>query len=439
MRRVYFSFLGTNDYVPCNYTCDGRKVVSNVRFVQEATVAWNCVEWNSDDVIYIFTTKESHESNWVDNWVDDGTKMNSGLSTRLSSLNIPAGITEVRVPAGKDEDEIWQIFQTVFEHIQDGDQLYLDITHAFRSLPLLALVILNYAKITKNIRVKAIEYGAMEALGAIKYVKSLELEKRNVPVFNLLPYDQLLDWSTAIDKFVSAGDVSGVQKLTDDHITPRLKKTKGQDEEAVGLRNMAKHLGNFALTMDTCRGKSIVQNAAKLKYALKDVENQSIIVPLAPLIQKIQESAARFTGEEILDGIAAARWCLEHKLIQQGVTILQETFFSYIIRESIDEDIHDNEKRVLVAKAVRIELNSTNFNEWDRSATEHKQLVEKICVWLRPQETVLECMRNLTSMRNDLNHAGMNINPMNANKFVHKLTTYLNELETVVRENAEQL
>jgi hypothetical protein len=39
-------------------------------------------------------------------------------------------------------------------------------------------------------------------------------------------------------------------------------------------------------------------------------------------------------------------------------------------------------------------------------------------------------------MRNDLNHAGMNINPMNADKFVQKLSTYLNELETVLRKDA---
>lgn len=433
MRRVYISFLGTNDYVPCNYTCEGRETVNNVRFVQEATVSWHCAQWNKNDVIYIFTTAQSHGTNWIDNVA----KMKVGLASRLASLNFIAAITEVEIPSGQNEDEIWQIFQTVFEHIQDGDQLYLDITHAFRSLPLLALVILNYAKITKNIQVKAIEYGAMEALGFINDVKAMEIEKRNVPIFNLLPFDQLLDWSTAIDKFVAAGDASGVQKLTAVNITPRLKETKGKDQEAAGLRKMAQHLGNFALSMDTCRGKNIVEDAAKLKSALKDVENQQLIKPLAPLIQKIQESTAKFTGEEILDGIAAARWCLEHKLIQQGVTILQETIFTYILKESTDVDIYNINNRSLAASAVKIEKEKIEYDDWAINAKNQKQLTEKICSWLRPQETVLVCMQNLTSMRNDLNHAGINDSPMNAEKFVQKLTKYLNELEAVVRNDAD--
>ena len=67
MRKVFLSFLGTNDYLPCNYQIAGHDPVANVRFVQEACIARWCVDWGSDDRIFLCVTDESHDRNWVDN------------------------------------------------------------------------------------------------------------------------------------------------------------------------------------------------------------------------------------------------------------------------------------------------------------------------------------------------------------------------------------
>ncbi len=37
MAKVYISFIGTNDYLPCTYFHD-EKELQNIRFVQEATL-----------------------------------------------------------------------------------------------------------------------------------------------------------------------------------------------------------------------------------------------------------------------------------------------------------------------------------------------------------------------------------------------------------------
>ena len=46
MARVYLTFLGTNDYLPCTY-CFQEKEIQGIRFVQEATVSMNCRDWSS--------------------------------------------------------------------------------------------------------------------------------------------------------------------------------------------------------------------------------------------------------------------------------------------------------------------------------------------------------------------------------------------------------
>ena len=59
MANVFLTFLGTNNYLECNYMapetgfrCD------KVRFVQEATLQLACVNWEATARGYVFTTAE---------------------------------------------------------------------------------------------------------------------------------------------------------------------------------------------------------------------------------------------------------------------------------------------------------------------------------------------------------------------------------------------
>lgn len=51
------------------------------------------------------------------------------------------------IPEGRNEQEMWEIFQKVYGQMHEGDELYIDLTHAFRYLPMLVLVLSNYAKL----------------------------------------------------------------------------------------------------------------------------------------------------------------------------------------------------------------------------------------------------------------------------------------------------
>lgn len=431
MRKVFLSFLGTNNYLPCNYICTAREPVKNVRFVQEATVSWQCREWKQDDKILIFNTEEAHKKNWLDNGHKDregNAIQTQGLASRLNLLNIAAEIEEIFIPTGKNEQEIWKIFSTVVNKLEEKNELYLDITHAFRSLPLLSTVIINYAKSVKNITVKAISYGAMEAIGNRWEVEQLDIEKRNVPVFDLLPFDQLLDWSTAIDRFIGSGDATRINELTTEKVISRKKEVKGPDDEADNLKNMAVALDAFSKTMTTCRGKNISCDAEKLKHSISRAKEQQLIKPLTPLLEKLEKTVADFSfKDEVQDGLAAAQWCLKHNLIQQGFTLLQETICTFILKRSTDEDTSEKNKRNLVGMAVKIEWKNIPFNEWDEPAQKprNREIIDKIRNWLRNHQSLLKHMNNISHIRNDLNHAGINNSPMNADKFADNLRKYI--------------
>ena len=44
-------------------------------------------------------------------------------------------VKEVPIPEGRSEEELWQIFDICVAQVAEGDQIILDVTHGFRSLP----------------------------------------------------------------------------------------------------------------------------------------------------------------------------------------------------------------------------------------------------------------------------------------------------------------
>jgi len=146
-RRVFLSFLGTNNYVDCYYKFNGEKG-SLVKYIQQ-----DILKRFAFDAGFIFTTEESRKKNWEDYPHYGDKDINKGLKTRLSKYTY---ISQVDIPFGKNEVELWEIFQILYDKIEEGDEIVFDITHSFRSLPMLTMVFLNYVKLLKKVKVLGI-------------------------------------------------------------------------------------------------------------------------------------------------------------------------------------------------------------------------------------------------------------------------------------------
>ena len=237
----------------------------------------------------------------------------------------------VPIPDGHSEEEIWQIFETVYGVLKDGDEVFFDITHAFRSIPMLAIVILNYARVLKKIRLLGIHYGAFEALGPAWEVVKMPVDARRAPVLDLTPLNRLMEWTFAVDRFLEAGDAKEVSRLARDTVSPILKKSRGKDSKASAIRDVANALDFFTKNLYSCRGPKLVQAAEYLKSELSKAKQAEDIKPLVPLFEHIRRSVSQFRGDSVHDGVKAAKWCLDHNLIQQGYSILQETLITYFV------------------------------------------------------------------------------------------------------------
>ena len=168
-----------------------------------------------------------------------------------------------------------------------------------------------------------------------------------------------------------------------------------------------------------------MNSAERLQEAVKNVQGQKLIAPLAPLLEKLRTNVASFNGNEVNDGLAAAKWCRKHNLIQQGFTILQETMCSYVLLQVSGEDHYAEKNRNSVNGARKIQSENIKVNDWDQMARENQSLVKKLCEWFADNQPVSEQLKNIGNDRNDINHAGIRDSPMAAAKFGKKLDEHI--------------
>ena len=289
-RKIFISVLGTGLYERGIYT-KGEFKSTETRFIQQATIELlGCKEtWTEDDKICILLTEQTRKLNWdvtVRKARCTGEEIPyKGLKDILKEMHLKPAVLDIPILDGKDEKEMWDIFQTVFNLLQEDDELYFDLTHSFRYLPMLILVLGNYAKFLKNVQIAHISYGNYEARN-----------ENGSPIVNLLPLAALQDWTFAAADYLHNGQSEQLVQLTKNAINPILKATLGKDEGANSLKKLFTTLETITSNMQTCRGLPITQedDVFKLKQSIES-SSADIIPPLVPVIKEIERSFSNFS------------------------------------------------------------------------------------------------------------------------------------------------
>lgn len=444
-RKVFISFLGTNNYVECNYYLeeDGNKNIKNVKYIQEALLKLHQTALGAEDICYFFLTKDAKRQNWENNqqYNPQSKKYNlpnEGLKSRLNKLShsgFEAKIKDVEIPEGYSTNEIWIIFQKVFSKLERGDEIYLDITHAFRSIPMLGLVLLNYSKVVSKASVKGIYYGAFEKLGFANEVKKIPIDNRNAPILNLTSFSLLQDWSNAANDFIEFGNTQNLTKTLrkESNISDNLsKKQKGKLRNS--LRTVAKGLNEFSNSIVTNRGNEIIKNDSitNLKREIHTLKPHLLNVPqLSPfsnILSVVEKEIEVFKDDDIDNGMRAISWCIKNKLIQQGITLLQEFMVTFCLK-NIKLDYNNKTNRSTASGLLgkrREELFSYSNNKEIR---QEQEIVVKRLEKESYFDDIMPIFNDITNnIRNDINHAGFGRKGRNAQEFEKALLKNFDKL-----------
>lgn len=442
-RKVFISFLGIGDYSPVRYYLEADVPNCNItteRFIQVSLLKMLESSFTDNDMVYIFLTKLAKIKNW-----DDREDSTPGLCSQLKFLqakNILKSQFDAvyDLPEGYTSEQIWDIFDLILSKLQINDEVYLDITHAFRHIPMLALALINYAKTLKSITVKAIYYGAFEkilndhGISGSKF-ETLPVEKRVAPVLNLLSLEQLQQWSFAAQNFNKYGNSSFISDLTKNELKPILNKTKGKHEGAKKMQKFSYSLSEVTNNIATCRGKKIEEQETLLStlHLVMDLkESGTFIKPFEVLLGNIEDKLRKLSAESAPSWFNAAKWCLEHKLIQQGITLLLEGIISHVIKKINKPDtLNSSEKDVrdIVSQALHIGSRKLAFENWNVVAKKNKATIKEV-LELEDLSELFPIYSAISNKRNDINHAGyLNNDNLTYKDFEQALEQCIQKLE----------
>ena len=291
--------LGTGKYEPVTYRWNDHTYETS--FVQEAFV-----HWLKPEVTCVLLTEKARETHW------------NNLCQRLQEHTQTVAID---IPDGKRESELWQIFTAISDAVHEGDEIAFDITHGFRSLPVIALLTIAYLKQIKQVKVRYILYGAFDAK-----------DEQGTPVFDLTPFADLLDWLAAAKMFITTGDSSELGQLIQE-----IQNDAYRNREAYG-ENLPRALKNFGaalaevshdllLTRVPNLPKSVSNLIEKQKRASAEVSDWT--PPLTLLLDKIADAYEPFQDDSLPTQATLIRWYLNHNHIAQATTLAREWVVSY--------------------------------------------------------------------------------------------------------------
>lgn len=194
------------------------------------------------------------------------------------------------------------LLSSIIDSIDRDDQVYLDITHGYRSIPMIALTAIQYLKFIKKVNILNVFYGQFECLDQIK------------PIVSLSDILELNNWITSFAQYDKTNDLS--------LFTPLIKKTNPT------------HNTEFIKNIEAASFKE------KLMYAVDSIniiKNSTLELDVSnPLLKLLEEPLKEKLAYVNVSSIPFSLFLLSKQFIKardffKAVVYLQESLITYAI------------------------------------------------------------------------------------------------------------
>lgn len=420
-RKVFIAFLGTSAYRQCNYVKEGFSHTS--RFIQDATFRYlsTLETWTEEDRILILLTQRAEEKNWK------SIGQIPGLEETLSEAGFRPRIEAIKgIPEGRDEKEIYQVFELIYRYLQENDELYFDITHGFRYLPTLVVVLGNYAKFLKKVSINSITYGNWEMS---------EKGTKPAPIIDLLSLSALQDWTFAAGQFIQSGNADKLIELAEHQATNAIRSSRGTDQAAKKMKSFIASLSKVISERQACRGLDLFSGKSIqfIRKTYSELEGD-YATPYFPIFDRIADTWSDFSESfDPLNGIKTAEWCFTKGLYLQAATCLEESVLYYLGLKYGLDPVSKTDQWLMsgaldyASRTLAKTLDADNYSE------AQARLGEDI---LRDYPTLVTPFHILREdIRNDFNHAGIRKNPWSFQTIRKKLEEQLDIISGLLLDN----
>jgi CRISPR-associated Csx2 family protein len=231
----------------------------------------------------------------------DLTPVEKILGDRSKCILIKYGLNEEELQENLDR------ILKIVDYLQEGDELYIDITHSFRSLSLflfLVLTFLNDLEQEKKIQIKGVFYGMLDIIGEVGYA----------PVVNLRSLFDLTQWIKGAYSLKSFGN---------GYLIAQLLEEQGETELADRIKKLSEAINiNYLPT--------IKQRSIDLKALLHDRALSSPFKYLRNILEKFTQQFSSRSKRECDFQLKLAGWYFENRRYATGYITLAESIITYL-------------------------------------------------------------------------------------------------------------
>ncbi len=322
----------------------------------------------------------------------------------------------VDIPSGKSEQELWGIFNQMVSVLDKGDEIIFDVTHAFRSLPMLALLAAAFLRVAKAIRLQHLIYGAYEAR-----------QNDVAPVFDLSPFISLLDWATATDQFIKRGNASELASfLKDAHQQAWRERVAPKSELPRHLQSLGAGLEGLSHALRLSRPTEVSEKAEQVTTALSRAaqETETFTKPFTLLFEKVRAISEPFRENTLASHRKLVRWYVEHEQYVQAATLAREWLVSWTCEQLKIKNSQDHCVRERVEKTINQALRRKLAEEIGEETVYLKELEQ-----LAQVNDLLKVWNQLVPLRNDVAHCGMNKQADSAKSLIQRIKSVAEQLD----------
>lgn len=334
MAKILISPLGTGSldrnntasrkYTPATYRIEGKDYHKS--FIASALYE----HLNLDGIIFIGTVKsmweevyesfckeknlecdETYYCELVDK-IDKLGYLSSLDSLDLSLLESVLGSKSkcILIKYGIEQEELWENFDKIIQVIyslEQGDELYLDITHSFRSLAVFQFLTVTFIQellSEKHIKIAGVFYGMLDVTAELKYT----------PVVDLNPLFEITSWIKGAYSLKNYGNGDLIAELL-----------KEQGEET-----LADQIAQVSQAININYVNAIKQNSTALKSSLSNPSQSRPFNYLRGILEKFAQKFTRSSMTESEYQLELAGWYFENKRYATGYITLAEAIITYV-------------------------------------------------------------------------------------------------------------
>jgi hypothetical protein len=400
MAKTLLTTLGTGDYTETTYFF-GEQRADKTCYVAKAL----CQLFEIDRIILLLT-EEARAKHWG----------------RLQE-SLPPQVEKVAkaIPEGKTEAETWEIFDVLVDGIEPNSRLLFDITHAFRSIPLLVLLGAALLRKAKNVEIQGLYYGLYRPGQA------------ETPIIDLTPAIRLLDWLTASDKFISTGSAVELGQLLDtvQRDFYRQQRPGKGDPRPTRLQSFGQAIRDISRSLELVRPVSLQEDLRKLqRHSTQELAEEvgQFAKPFGLLLQSIQNSYSQLAlpadqkedpRAQVQKHFQLLRWYVEKRFTTQALLLAREWVVSALclcegIQNYLEREARQGIEHQLGSLIPREEQLLGDLPATGESVQQEEQLqfLPPIAAHVSDVKQLADLWSCLSEYRNDVAHGQMNPDPL---------------------------